>query len=327
VFLSDSAYVDIISARDELRMPLAGNVVTDQVTAQTHLVPVDPSIQTQRRSSIDAIYTLAGDCRRVAIPTCGARDLDGLTGRDFDPWSGGLRIAADRGIALWADDTALRRHARGAGLLAFSTLALLDAYARIGLVSSEQREGAVRKLILGYVGDFQPDELRLRALASIGANGLGAVASAMAKPAFWSSTTIASSVYIGLCGDLNAASPDAIPGLLQASALGIIRTGLPSPQADDLCSRIAAAAINVVGPLGNVPQLLLALRSALNESNPPTQDILPLAVRHLLRAFEAVTVLGGPSDPSLAANNVQALFARCSADDQSTVRRTILSAP
>ena len=127
-------------------------------------------MQSLRRSAIDVVFTLAGDCRRLAIPATDSRDLDMLAGPEFDPWAGALRLAAARGSALWADDIALRRLARGAGIPAFSTLSLLDAYGQIGLISAEQREQAIRKLIRGYVGDFPPNDGRLRALAARDSN-------------------------------------------------------------------------------------------------------------------------------------------------------------
>jgi tetratricopeptide (TPR) repeat protein len=325
MLLTEHAYTDIIAARDEILLPTAGTWVVDPETGQGHLVPLDPAMRSLHRSAIDAVFTLAGDCRRLAVPATGSHDLDTLAGPEFDPWAGGLRLASARGSALWADDIALRRLARGAGIPAFSTLALLDAYGQIGLISAEQREQAVRRLICGYVGDFPPDDGRLRALAACDSNSRGAVCSAMAKPAFWSSPPSAISLYGGLSSDLNASSPEIVADLLNVSILGITRTEFAPPLIEDLCARLAAATINMTGPLGDVPRLLQALRVALKDTDPPIPDILPVIVGHLMSAFQMALTARGAPDASLAADNVRALFARCAPDDQSTVRRAILS--
>jgi tetratricopeptide (TPR) repeat protein len=158
VLLADSAYVDIVAARDELYLPTVGTWVVDQATGRGGLIPVDSDAQSRQRSEIDVVYTLAGECRRTPMPVTDSPGLGDLNGPGFDPWAGALRIAAARGSALWADDIGLRRLARSQGVAAFSTLSLLDAYASIGLVPAGQREEAVRRLIRGYVGDFPPDD-------------------------------------------------------------------------------------------------------------------------------------------------------------------------
>jgi hypothetical protein len=327
VLLVDSAYADIVAARDELYLPTVGTWVVDQATGRGGLIPVDSDVQSRQRSEIDVIYTLAGECRRTPLPVTLSSDLGRLNGPGFDPWAGALRIAAARGSALWADDIGLRRLARSQGVPAFSTLSLLDAYASIGLVPAGQREEAVRRLIRGYVGDFPPDDNRLRALAAAGGNDRGAVCSATAKPAFWTPPATALPVYNSLCTDLGVAAPEILPDLLRASTLGILRTDFPPTQREILCAGIAATTINTAGPLGDVPRVLLALRTAQAEADPSLPDILPAAVRHLLRAFQRAFDTGNATDSRLAADNVIALFARCLPEDQSTVRRTILSSP
>lgn len=327
VLLADSAYADIVAARDELYLPTAGTWVVDQATGRGGLIPVDSDVQSRQRSEIDVIYTLAGACRRMPMPVTDLSDLGRLNGPGFDPWAGALRIAAARGSALWADDIALRGLARSQGVAAFSTLSLLDAYASIGLVPAGQREEAVRTLIRGYVGDFPPDDKRLRTLTAAGSNDRGAVCSATAKPAFWTPPAAALVVYNSLCADLNAAAPAILPDLLRASTLGILRTDFSPTQRESLCAGIAATTINAAGPLGDVPRVLMAFRTAQTEADPSLPDILPAAVRHLLLAFQRAFDVGNAPDSRLAADHVTALFARCLPEDQSTVRRTILSLP
>jgi hypothetical protein len=154
LLLADPSYTDIIDARDKIFMPTAGMLTEDPETGQYELRLVSASEQARHQAAADAVFALAGACRRLPLPARSPRDdLERLAGPGLDPWIGGVRLAAARGIALWADDAALRRLARGAGIPAFSTLALLDAYSTLGLVSAGQRENAVRNLISGCVGD------------------------------------------------------------------------------------------------------------------------------------------------------------------------------
>ena len=325
LLLADPAYTDIIDAQDKLQIPVLGMLAVDTDTGQCKLNPASASERTRHQAAASAVLALAGACTRLPLPTRGSRDdLDALAGPALDPWTGGMRLAGARGIALWADDAPLRCLARGAGIPAFSTLALLDAYSRLGLVSAGQREDAVRNLISGCVGDFTPDVTRLRTVAARDDHCRAAVCSATAKPAFWSDPQTAASAFAPLCRDLHFADAQILPALLQAAILGITRTGFPAPQKEDLCARIAAATINTAGPLGEADKLLQALRAALGEANPPVPDLLPAIVHHLMPAFERATASRGKPDIPLAAANVQALFARCQPEDQSTVRRTIL---
>lgn len=325
LLLADPAYTDIIDARDKLLIPVLGMLAVDTDTGQCELNPASASERARHQAAASAVLALAGACTRLPLPARGSReDLDALAGPGLDPWTGGMRLAAARGIALWADDASLRCLARGAGVPAFSTLALLDAYSQLGLVSAGQREAAVRNLISGCVGDFTPDVTRLRTVAARDDHSRTAVCSATANPRFWSDRQTAASAFAPLCRDLHTADAQILPSLLQASILGITRTSFPAPQKQDLSARIAAATINTVGPLGEVDKLLQALRAALAEANPPVPDLLPAIVHLLMPAFERATASGGKPDIPLAAANVQALFARCQPEDQSAVRRAIL---
>jgi tetratricopeptide (TPR) repeat protein len=327
LLLADSAYTDILDARNKLLVPVLGMLGVDPETGQCELHPASSSEQAGHLAAASAVLALAGGCTRLPLPAGGSRDdLDALAGPGLDPWTGGMRLAAARGIALWADDAALRCLARGVGVPAFSTLALLDAYSRLGLVSAGQREDAVGNLISGCVGDFAPDVTRLRTVAARDDHSRAAVCSATAKPGFWSDPQTAASAYAPLCRDLHSADVQILPALLQAAILGVTRSGFPAPQKDDLCARIAAATINTAGPLGEVDKLLQAVRAARGEADQPVPvpDILPAIVHLLMPAFERATASRGKPDIPLAAANVQGLFARCQPEDQSTVRRAIL---
>ena len=163
LLLADPAYTDIIDARDKLLIPTAGTLAEDPETGQYELRLVSASEPGQAPGRGQRGARPRRRLHAAPAARRGSReDLDRLAGPGLDPWIGGMRLAAARGVALWADDAPLRCLARGAGVPAFSTLALLDAYSRLGMVSAGQREDAVRNLISGCVGDFAPDITRLR---------------------------------------------------------------------------------------------------------------------------------------------------------------------
>lgn len=327
ILITDTAYTDIVAARDDLLVSSPGSWVVDPASGQGYFAPIDPDVQALRRTTIDKIYTLASSCSRAPSPSSDQPSMDELRGPNLDPWLSGVRLAASRGVALWADDIALRRLARSEGISAFSTLGLVDAYAHIGRISPPQREDAVRALIQGYVGDFTPDEFRLRTLAGIDSDSRGAVCSAMAKPAFWLSLAAATRTYHGLLQDFNSSASSIIPDLVRVSLQGVMRTGWPPEQIRHLCARLTATAINTLGPLGNVPRVLLAMRDAIGVIEPSTPDLLPAIVRQLLATYERLYTSRGRPDTVLAADHVRSLFSRCSPEDQTTVRRTILLPP
>ena len=148
-----------------------------------------------------------------------------------------------------ADDIALRRLARGAGIRPFQHSPCWMPTARSGsspLSSGNKRYG---KLICGYVGDFPHDALesprgtrqqqpRCRVLRH------GETSILVSPPS-------AISLYGGLSSDLNASSPEIVADLLNVSILGITRTEFAPPLIEDLCARLAAATINMTGPLGD----------------------------------------------------------------------------
>ena len=185
----------------------------------------------------------------------------------------------------------------------------------------------MRALIRGYVGDFIPDEFRLRVLAQTNSDSRGAVCSAMAKPMLWLSLPAATRAYQGLLQDFHSTEPSVIPDLVRVGLQGIMRTGWPPERIRDLCARLAAIAINTLGPLGDVPRVLLAMRDAIRVVAPSTPDLLPAIVHRLLATYETLYARRGRPDTPLAADHVRSLFNRYSEEDQTTVRRTILIPP
>jgi tetratricopeptide (TPR) repeat protein len=211
--LADDAYIDLLAAHDRHAMDGIGSFYVDPKTDQARVQPVAPRVRQDIRNSLTAMIALADSCRKRATPTTSHPDLDALQ-VDGDAQVAGLRLAAARQAALWADDVALRQMARMVGILTFSTAALLEACVQIGRVTQSEHAEAIDAMACGNVGDFAPDVRRARRLASHQGDHHAAMLGAMAKPVFWSNPRAAIEVYAALLADLEFANPPAIPDLV-----------------------------------------------------------------------------------------------------------------
>lgn len=318
LILSDDANVDLITACDHLAMNTSGSFHVDPRTGQGGIQPVVPRIRQLHRNSLAKMAALAASCRKRPTPTTSHPDIDKLQ-VDGDAQVSGLRLAAARRAALWADDVALRQLARMVGIPAFSTAALLDACATIGRLTRSECDCAIEAMVRGNVGDFAPNLRRARKLAAEHGDARGAMLGAMAKPAFWSDSQTAVECFAALVADLHTSDRSVIADLVYVSVQGICRTAMPDAHAIAVASRVIAQAMITVGDgFGDIPTLLLASRSAVTNVGRPLPDLLPHAATEVLKIYEETL------PPALAANQLRVLVARCSDDDTATIRRVIL---
>ncbi|MBR7829656.1 hypothetical protein KDK95_25340 [Actinospica sp. MGRD01-02] len=100
-------------------------------------------------------------------------------------WSEAVRTAKERGLALWADDFALRQVARAEGVASFGTLDLLGLQAQRAVISREDYSRALDDLVDARAVDLPIIE-RLEAICAKEqwrADGYGALM--LSRPATW----------------------------------------------------------------------------------------------------------------------------------------------
>lgn len=122
----------------------------------------------------------------------------------------------------------------------------------------------------------------------------------------WQRFERASNTFTSLLHDLRSLAPEAAPGLIAATVLGIIRLDLPPQVAVDRAAALLAITINAVGPFGDVPVpvVIEASRAALRQAPMPLPDLLPNATARILRADTADGGFGAKHGmPHLRADN------------------------
>jgi tetratricopeptide (TPR) repeat protein len=318
VLLADEAFIDLLLAQDHFASSSTDSLHVDAHTGNPSIHTTNAATRLAHRQAIQRMVSLAELCQRWPEPVTSHPDLDRLRGERAQSWLSGLRLAHGRNAAVWSDDVALRQLARGVGLPAFSTTALLETYLRLGRVTADVFDAAIGTMIRGNVGDFAPNLPRARRLAAEPGDARGAILGAISKPAFWAGTRAASTVCAALVADLNVSDQSIVADLVHVAVLGICRTMLAESEAVHLGARVLAIAMIAVGSFGDVPSLLAASRTASTTIERTLPDLLPRAVSEVLSVYERTV------SPAIAADQLRALVSRCAEDDVATVRRTIL---
>lgn len=316
--LADEAYIDIIAAQDSLALNSGGTWVIDSATGEGRGIRLDPAVLQGHRASIRRVLELAEKCRREATLETSHPDLDDLSCPEYGPWLAGLRIAAASGAAVWSDDIAVRRLARGFGIPTFSTMALLDAHAQLGRVVPNDREDAIRAWTRAGIGDFEPDAARLRALAAEDSASRGAVLSAITKPAWWSDVPRAMEICLALGNDFAGVDSGFVADLVYCGVLGSARSRVAEEAFSRVAALLTAVSMRDVGPTGNPARILEAARTAMRGTARDAPDLLERVGRHILASLEPA--IGA----ELAAASLRALTAQLSQTDRETISRVIL---
>ncbi|WP_431948042.1 PIN domain-containing protein [Micromonospora marina] len=227
-----------------------------------------------------------------------ARRTTPLTGRTFDEplpgplsvWASPLDLARAEDAVLWSDDPVLRVLARGTGVRAASTQAVLHQLVTTGAITEDQHEDCIRRLIKARIGHMPLNERRLLELAEDDNWHPAGVAAALARPTTWADASRTLAFYQRLTRQVRTHAPGTLHDWLYAAVRGANTFfGRPVPAAG-IAACLLATTIEIAAAQGEqVAHLVAATRQALTDTDDPdgipAADPLPIAVTLLRDAY------------------------------------------
>ena len=321
VLTTDDVMVDALAAKDTLAFRSTASWRYDE--QHDHLLLDETAeaeadrLAREAAQLHDAIETLT----RLTPPT--ERTFETPEAPALNTWASPLDVARAEGAVLWSDDPVLRAVARGIGVQATSTHAVLHHLASTGVITDDQLETCIRTLIKARVGHMPLNEQRLLELAEDDNWKPAGVAAALARPASWADPLRTLEFYRRVIAQVRPHAPTALPHWLYAAVRGAaILSARPDPAAG-IAACLLAITIEIAAAHGeHAAQLVAATRQALVDTDDPDQtpaaDPLPITATLLRDAYARA------SSHEFAARFVIAIFSAVAETDKDTVTRVLL---
>lgn len=241
---------DILNARSGLALRSTGTLGWDPYTNRPFFSEIPQ----------DVVEKWAGQARRLAerlelVEPVQASEATTEVDRD---WSAAVRTAKEHGLALWADDFALRQVARAEGVAAFGTLDLLGLQSQQGVISRTDYLRALDDLVEARAVDL-PILERLRAICAKEQwqpDGYGALM--LSRPSTWAPPPQGWERYMSLVRVLPLdVARETIATWAQAAATGLAWATPPIERAHAVGALLVWTAVTK-----NDPQLIPLLLDA-----------------------------------------------------------------
>jgi hypothetical protein len=318
VLATDDVMVDALAAKDTLAFRTTGFMRYDE--RQEHILLNETSEAEADRLAEDAerLHRAIEALTRRSVPISQIQDS-----AELRIWTSSLNLARAEHTALWTDDPVLRAHARALDVQAVSTMAVLHRLVIGGVITSDQHEDCIRRLIKARIGDIPLNEQRLLELAEDDNWHPAAVAAALARPAPWADPARALTLYRHITRQARANAPTTLPDWLYAAIRGSTINLAGAEAATKVAASLLAATIEDTAAHGEqVAYLVAATRQALaytdDPEHAPAADPLPIAAT----ALRDVHIKA--SSHELATRYVLATFAALNETDKNTVIRELL---
>ena len=170
------------------------------------------------------------------------------------PWDASIRVALDRGCALWCDDAALRRLARSAGVATFGTYALYEVLAsEVGVGGLPRYVELKMRLLRARIADVPISLSELsEAVEGCGGPDTG-LEFFLGRPAIWREDADgALGWYLGRVNTFLAGSNRwHVPGLLLAASYGLGSAVAP-PQQQAAIGSVLAETLRTCGRVSQI---------------------------------------------------------------------------
>lgn len=317
VVTTDDVMLDALAAKDTLAFRTTGSMRYDDQHDHLSFDETTEAEADRLADEADRLHAAVEALTRRSTPA--ERTFD----RSEDKvWTSALDLARAEGAVLWSDDPVLRIVARGTGVRATSTVAVLHRLHAGGAITDDQHEDCIRRLIKARIGNLPLNERRLLELAEDDNWRPAAVAAALARPAVWADPQRALTFYRRLTAQARSHAPTTLPDWLYAAVRGATIL-LARPAAAGVAACLLTTTIETAAAHGEqVAHLVAATRQALTDTDdpdqPPAADPLPITVTLLRDAYAKA------SSHELAARFILATFADLTETDKTTILRIIL---
>jgi tetratricopeptide (TPR) repeat protein len=268
---SEGERLDAMNAVAFLRGRSTSSWVYDEQTDRGRLVEISEDLAEAHFAKATELLSLIRMCRIVHV----AEDsrLHELRNLATPSWATAVQCAAQNEIPFWCDDVALRGLARSIGVRSFSTPALLEVLLQHGQLTAEQYEGAIRRLIKGFVGDFALHHARLSGILAGGREAVGPIASIFSRYSAWADVNSACQIWSQLVKQAVAFDRACAAEMLYLAVIGIARVQRSPTNRREAAALLLSAAVSVVASYPvSVAQCVAAARMALSTVRQTSAD-------------------------------------------------------
>lgn len=317
LLLPEALRDDAIAAVDEAKSAVPTSMNWDL----HHDRPIfHEATQDDLSKNVERAETLFGLIDQCTPVNASAYPLPDVRDGDFEPWISCLRLAHAEGVALLSEDLALRNLARGFGIPAFNTYALIEVLEEQDSLDERLAEHRRRDLLRAFVMDLPFDEHRLFVVAEEDDFKAGAATAAFSRPAAWIDPSRSLAFFrtvISFLAEQNMM--DRIPFWLAAASVGAASNAHPSKRSSVLGFTLMSAIVHSGIGSDNAAALVEASRSVVSTIglDPTVVDPLRESIP-LVRGIVSETVGPGQVGPT-----VLAIFRSLSEEDRMIVVREL----
>jgi nucleoside phosphorylase len=303
---------DIVATRMSLMVRSAGSLGWDPVSDRPTMVHFDEEVTERWAKDAERLAAELSRCEVVPDPLYDGDARNRL-------WSSPVRLAAERGISILADDAALRAVARNEGVTAFGSLQLLSALVVDGALTPNALEEAYGRLMKIRAAELPLFERLFDLASEEGWKPNGYAGFLLTRPSTWVPLSRGLETYIGLVRALPSQEPDNVAGWFGAALFGLCLTTPVQTVPLAAGTLIAWTSLELRRP-ETLPVLLAQAEGVVGQFVRGV-DLLREVVQRLVATIRQV------SPPELVAGVVLALLAGLDEETHTKAVRHFLEAP
>ena len=319
VLVADELAADARAATLSASTPVAAHAIHDPVLGGVRFAE-EGDRRDELRGALARLLQILRGWRSVPSGRVTAPWSD--QGEDWRTWDASLRVALDRGCALWCDDIALRSWARSEGVPTFGTYALYEVLAADPNIDWSLRLDDLKaRLLSAGIADVPLTWPELSDIANADDDSDLPAIQFLSRPLSWCNLPVTMRWYRERFTMItNGPDKYRVLGILRAATYGSgISVELPLRRT--VAAGLLAAAVGTLGDPEMTPALVLASRYACQDVDPSGNlDVLGDAAESLWQACRT------DMSPPEAARAVLELFAQCDDADRTIVTAAILAA-
>lgn len=313
--------VSLSTAEYVVHFPATGDAMFTEITEQQL-----QQMQDEAARLVDIMHSWQSvPSARIRSPFGSEKERLGFDEEQFRPWDASLRIAAERQVALWCDDLALRILAEEAGIPTFSSYALYEALAADSAPEGLPSFRDIKtQMLRSGIADVP---LTWDELSEItGADGTSELAAIrfLDRPFSWTTPQLTLEWYVSRIEALATdADHNRLLELVRAACCG---RGMAAGPADSeeaigevLAQTLNAVRLRAVDASERIPGVLEASAYACMQVDPSGSLSV---LRQALRVLHSR--LGEQFGPNLSAGILRRLFAHATKADRNCLEAVIL---
>jgi nucleoside phosphorylase/DNA-binding transcriptional ArsR family regulator len=189
-------------------------------------------------------------------------------------WDDSLQLASREGVALWADDVALREAARSSGVAAFGTLDLVNILVQAGRLSAAVLDQVIDRFRDAYAVDLPLNDRFSEIAAADSWEAKGYASLLLARPSFWNPPVRGFAEFTRLVGSLVSAgkSSESIASWSASALTGLAWATPPASRPRALAGLVAWVTLSTDG--ASIFPMLLDVGQDVMEAAAPSGDLI-----------------------------------------------------